>query len=178
MAGSTAFACIQDAILKPRDAVAVSGAAGGVGSFAVQLARESGAAVFGIAGPSSHEWLERHGVRPVVYGEGLLDNLQGFRIDAFIDTHGDLYVELATKLSIPKDRIVTAADFSAAHKYGAKSVSSGTITSGKVLADLASFIASGKLEVPVVKTLPLDEIHEAFRLLEHGHTHGKIVLIP
>lgn len=178
VAGSTAFACVQEAAIRPGDRVAVSGAAGGVGSIAVQLAREAGAEVVGIAGPSSHEWLERHGVKPVAYGEGLMDKLQDSGLHALIDTHGDGYVKLATELGIPRDRIVTIADFLAAREYGTKSVSSGTIMSGKVLADLASLIASGKLEVPVVKTFPLDEIREAFRLLERGHIHGKIVLIP
>jgi NADPH:quinone reductase-like Zn-dependent oxidoreductase len=51
--------------LKAGDTVAVAGAAGGVGTIAVQLARHEGATVIGIAGPSNDEWLTAHGVIPV-----------------------------------------------------------------------------------------------------------------
>jgi NADPH:quinone reductase-like Zn-dependent oxidoreductase len=57
IAGSTAYASVRAVSLKPGDAVAVSGAAGGVGSIAVQLARRAGAEVIGIAGPANHDWL-------------------------------------------------------------------------------------------------------------------------
>ena len=47
-----------------------SGAAGGVGSITVQLARRPGAEVIGIAGRTNHDWLTTHGIKPVTYGDG------------------------------------------------------------------------------------------------------------
>jgi hypothetical protein len=106
--------------LKPRDTVAVSAAAGGVGSIAVQLARRAGAKVIGIASPANHAWLSQNGVEAVAYGEGLADGLRKFGLNAFIDCHGGGYVNLAIELGVPKDRIDTIIDFAAAQQYGVK----------------------------------------------------------
>jgi NADPH-dependent curcumin reductase CurA len=64
IAGSTAYASVRAISLKGGDTVAISAAAGGVGSIAVQLATRAGAAVIGIASPANHEWLAAHGVKP------------------------------------------------------------------------------------------------------------------
>jgi NADPH:quinone reductase-like Zn-dependent oxidoreductase len=47
-----------------------------------------------------------------------------------------------------------------------------------VLGELAVLVAEGVLDVPIANTYPLDRVQDAFRELEHGHTRGKIVLIP
>src|SRR5271166_454603 len=107
VAGSTAYNSVRAVSLRAADTVAVSGAAGGVGSIAVQLARRAGASVIGIAGPTNHDWLAAHGVKPMAYGDGLADRLRGERIDAFIDAHGDGYVKLAVELGVQRDRINT-----------------------------------------------------------------------
>ena len=73
VAGTTAYAAVRAVALKPGDTVAVAGAAGGVGTIAVQLAKRAGATVLGIAGPSNDEWLTAHGVVPVNYGDGLAE---------------------------------------------------------------------------------------------------------
>src|SRR5215211_6560318 len=62
IAGTTAYAAVRSVELKPGDTVAVAGAAGGVGSIAVQLARREGATVLGIAGKKNDDWLTDHGV--------------------------------------------------------------------------------------------------------------------
>ena len=46
------------------------------------------------------------------------------------------------------------------------------------LAELARLIAAGELEVPIAAAFPLGDVRDAFRLLERGHTRGKIVLLP
>ena len=178
IAGTTAYACVRAVSLKAGDTVAVSGAAGGVGSIAVQLARRTGANVIGIAGPANHDWLVAHGAKPVAYGEGLSDRLRGTRIDAFIDAHGGGYVKLAVELGVPRDRINTIIDFAAAQEYGVKREGGQEAKNAKVLAELAGLIASGDLDVPIAATFPLDHVRDAFTLLEQGHTRGKIVLRP
>ena len=177
VAGSTAYASVRAVSLKRGDTVAVSGAAGGVGSIAVQLATRAGAEVIGIASPANHEWLTAHGVKPESYGADLADRLRKTRIDAFIDTHGGGYVKLAVELGVPRDRIQTIIDFAAAREYGVKSDGSSA-KSASMLAELAALIASGELEVPIAATFPLDQVRAAFSLLAQGHIRGKIVLVP
>jgi NADPH:quinone reductase-like Zn-dependent oxidoreductase len=178
VAGSTAFAAVRAVSLKPGDTVAVSGAAGGVGSITVQLAKRAAAEVIGIASPANHSWLAAHGIKPVAYEEGLLDRLREARIKAFIDTHGGGYVKLAIKLGVAPDRINTIIDFAAAREYGTRSEGSQSARNAAVLAELAALVASGNLEVPIAATFPLEDVRAAFRQLEQGHTRGKIVLLP
>ncbi|WP_020576749.1 NADP-dependent oxidoreductase [Actinopolymorpha alba] len=178
VAGSTAYASVRAVSVEPGDTLAVSGAAGGVGSIVVQLARRAGAEVIGIAGPANHDWLAAHGVRPVTYGEGLADRLREAGIDAFIDTYGDGYVKLAIDLGVSPERIDTIVDFAAPEEYGVKAEGSASARNAAVLAELAGQVASGDLEVPIAATFPLDDVRAAFKQLERGHTRGKIVLLP
>ncbi len=179
VAGTTAYAAVRAVDLKPGDRVAVAGAAGGVGSLAIQLARRAGAQVLGIAGPANHAWLAAHGAKPIEYGEGLADRLRGAGpIDAFIDTQGGGYVELALDLGVRPSRIDTVVDFDAPARYGVKAdgnMAGGTIA---VVAELARLVEAGELEVPIAATYPLTEVRAAFERLEQGHTRGKIVLEP
>src|SRR5580700_10281840 len=61
VAGTTAFAAVRSVNLSAGETVVVSGAAGGVGSLAVQLARNAGAKVIGLAGDANHKWLSKYG---------------------------------------------------------------------------------------------------------------------
>jgi len=178
VAGSAAYASVRAVSLKPGERVAVAGAAGGVGSIAVQLARRAGAEVIGIAGPANHDWLAGHGIKSMAYREGLAGRLREAGIDAFIDTHGDGYVKLAIALGVAPDRINTIIDFDAARQYGVKAEGTASVISSALLAELAGLVASDELEVPVAATFPLDDVRSAFELLEQGHTRGKIVLLP
>ena len=181
VAGTTAYAAVRSVALDTDDTVVVSGAAGGVGSIAVQLAKNADARVIGLAGAANHKWLSDHGVIPITYGDGVEDRIRaagGGKIDAFIDTFGGGYVELALKLGVAKSRINTIIDFAAAAKYGVKTEGSHEAANAEVLAQLAGLLAAGRLEIPIAKVYPLDEVREAYRELEQRHTRGKIVLEP
>jgi len=178
VAGSTAYTSVHAVSLKMGDTVAVSGAAGGVGSITVQLARRAGAEVIGIASLANHQWLAAHGIKPESYGADLADRLRKTKIDAFIDTHGGGYVKLAVELGVPRDRIQTIIDFAAVRDYGVKAEASNAARNASVLAELATLIASGDLEVPIAATFPLDQVRAAFSQLGQGHLRGKIVLLP
>ena len=182
VAGFTAWAMVRAVDLKPGDTVVVSGAAGGVGSLAVQLARRAGATVIGLAGPSNHDWLKRHDVIPVAYGDGVADRIRNAgpgRIDAFLDTFGGDYVELALNdLGVSKDRINTVVRFDAPAKYGVKAEGNAAGASAATLEELARLIAAKELELPIARTYPLAEVATAYAQLAKGHIRGKIVLIP
>ena len=180
VAGATAYAAVRAVTLTDGDTVAVSGAAGGVGSLAVQLARRAGATVIGIAGTANHDWLAGHGVIPVAYGDGVTERIQqaAAKLDAFIDTHGADYVQLALELGVEPSRIDTIADFEAVTRYGVKGEGNAAGASASVLAELAGLIASGQLELPVAGVYPLAQVQDAYRRLAQGHIRGKIVLVP
>lgn len=181
VAGSTAYAAVRSVGLRAGDTVVVSGAAGGVGSIAVQLARNGGATVIGLASDANRKWLTDHGVIHVTYGEGVEDRIRaasGGKVDAFIDTFGGGYVELAIHLGVAPTRIDTIIDFAAAEKYGVKTEGSFEAANAEVLGELTRLIADGRLEIPIAKVYPLAQVRDAYRELEQRHTRGKIVLQP
>jgi len=181
VAGTTAWASVKAVDVKEGDTVVVSGAAGGVGSIVVQLAKNAGAKVIGLAGEGNQQWLKDHGIIAVVYGEGQAERIKtaaNGKIDAFIDTFGQGYVELALELGVPADRINTIIDFEAVAKHHVKSDGSAKAANAQVLGELAGLIAAGKLDIPIAKTYPLTRVRDAYRDLLKRHTRGKIVLIP
>jgi NADPH:quinone reductase-like Zn-dependent oxidoreductase len=180
VAGTTAYAVVRAVSLKPGDVVAISGAAGGVGSLAVQLAGRAGATVIGIAGEANHEWLRSHDAIPVSYGDGVADRIRAAApaVDAFIDTYGADYVQLALALGIDRSRIDTIVYLDGIDRFGVKTDGNMAGASASTLAELAALIAAGELEVPIAATFPLSQVQDAYRELETGHTRGKIVLIP
>ncbi|BDT96429.1 NADPH:quinone reductase [Nocardia sputorum] len=81
----------------------------------------AGATVIGLASRHNHEWLRSNGVIPVAYSDRAIDRIKAAApggIDAFIDTHGGGYAELALALGVTVERIDAIADFAAAAKYG------------------------------------------------------------
>lgn len=99
-------------------------------------------------------------------------------VDAFIDTFGDGYVDLAVELGVRPERINTIRDWQAAARVGARTYGEGSAACAVVLGELARLAACGELEVPIARTYPLERVRDAFRELERGHTHGKVVLRP
>jgi NADPH:quinone reductase-like Zn-dependent oxidoreductase len=176
-----AYACVKAVAPKAGESVVVSGAAGGVGSVAVQLARRTGATVIGLASAHNHDWLRSRDIVPVAYGEGQADRVReaaGGTPDAFIDTFGVGYVDLAVELGVPVERINTITDFAAVERLGVKAQGTASVASGEVLREIASLVADGALEIPIARTYPLGDVREAYDDLARRKTRGKIVLIP
>ena len=188
VAGFTAWAAVRAVGVSEGDVVVVSGASGGVGSIAVQLATRAGAVrVWGLSSEANAEWLMKHGVLPVPYAPTdnqswaekikLLDSTH--KADAFIDTYGGEYVEAAlNELGVLPERVDTIVRFDAVEKYGVKSEGNAVGASAGTLAELAGLIAAGELDVPIAATYPLAAVRQAYEQLEGGHVHGKIVLVP
>lgn len=181
VAPMAAYACVSAVAPRAGETVVVSAAAGGVGSIAVQLARRTGASVIGLASERNHAWLRSHDITPVTYGEGQAERIRGAAgapIDAFIDTFGGGYVDLAVELGVATERINTISDFAAVQRLGVKAEGSSSIASAAVLRELLGLVADGALEVPIARTFPLSEVREAYQELAKRDTHGKIVLVP
>jgi NADPH:quinone reductase-like Zn-dependent oxidoreductase len=182
VAGTTAYAAVRAVGAGPGDTVVVSGAAGGVGSLTVQLARLAGATVIGLAGESNHQWLLEHGAIPVAYGDGVggrIREVTDDHVDALIDTFGGGYVALAVEeLGVAPERVDTIIDWAAAEQYGVKTEGTAAAASAEVLAQLVELVDAGRLEVPIARVYPLEEVRDAYRELERRHTRGKIVLVP
>jgi NADPH:quinone reductase-like Zn-dependent oxidoreductase len=181
VAGMAAYASVQAVSPQAGETVVVSAAAGGVGSVAVQLARNTGAKVIGLAGEQNHDWLRARGIVPVTYGDGQAERIRvaaDGTVDAFIDTFGGGYVELAVELGVSPERINTIADFDAVERLGVKGQGTHAIATATLLAELAALVADGRLEIPIARTYPLAQVRDAFEELAARHTHGKIVLLP
>jgi NADPH:quinone reductase-like Zn-dependent oxidoreductase len=179
--GATAYAAVRAVAPQSGETVAVSAAAGGVGSLVVQLLALQGVRVLGIASSANAEWLRAHGVEPVEYGDGLAARLRQAApdgVDAFIDLFGPDYVQLAVDLGVPRERINTIISFAKAAEVGAKTEGSAEASTPTVLQEIADLIASGALDFDVAASYPLDRVVDAFEELEQRHTHGKIVLLP
>ena len=179
--GLAGLASVQAVAPQAGETVVVSAAGGGVGSVAVQLARRTGATVIGLAGEHNHDWLRRHDIIPVTYGEGQADRIRAAadgKVDAFIDTFGGGYVDLAIELGVAPQRINTIIDYDAVQRHGVKAQGTHAIATAALLAELAGLVAGGRLEIPIARTYPLDQVQDAFRELEQRRTHGKIVLLP
>jgi NADPH2:quinone reductase len=180
--GVTAYAAAEAVGAGPGDTVVVSAAAGGVGSVTVQLLTTRGADVIGIASAANADWLRSVGVTPVEYGDDVAERIQAAApggVDAFIDTFGPEYIELALELGVDKDRIDTITAFAAAKEHGVKREGSQSPSDVRaVLAEMAELVAKGTITVPIASTYPLSDVQAAYTELANGHTHGKIVLIP
>jgi NADPH:quinone reductase-like Zn-dependent oxidoreductase len=177
MAGLGAIRAVEP---RAGETIVISGASGGVGFTAAQLALRAGARVIGLTSDAHFDLLRHHGIEPVRYGDGEQDRILAAtgRADAFIDTVGGGYLDLALDLGVPKDRIDTVVDYRGAEEKGVKSL--GTTDAGGLpaLAELAALAATGDLHIPIAARYPLTAVRDAYRALADRKTHGRIVLHP
>jgi len=157
IAPMAALASVRAIASATGETVVVSGAAGGVGSVAVQLAKRTGATVIGLASAHNHAWLRAQGVIPISYGEGQADRIRAAangQIDAFIDTFGSGYVALALALGVTPGRINTIIDLAAAQEHGVPFISGADVTNTEALGELAVLLVTGALEIPIARVYP------------------------
>ncbi len=174
VAARTAAAAL--AVMEPGvgETLLVGGAAGGVGTFAVQLARIAGARVIGTASEKSFEYLRGLGAEPVTYGDGLgerVERLAPHGISAAIDLFGTETARLALDLGVPAARVSMIAG----QLPGVTTVAGFQAVAG-TLERVAALIAEGKLRVPIAATYPIERIREAVALQASRHVQGKVVV--
>ncbi|MFD3699154.1 NADP-dependent oxidoreductase [Streptomyces sp. NPDC058646] len=175
LAGLTAYQVLTRLGTGKDDTVLIHGAAGGVGSFGVQIALSLGARVIGTASPRNHDRLRQLGAEPVAYGDGLASRVLGL---------------LPEGVTVVADFVggVLAVTREVLHDDGRHaSIADPTVTGsggewmwvrpvGTDLAELARLADAGQLTVTVAETFPLSGLAAAFELSQAGHTAGKIVI--
>jgi NADPH:quinone reductase-like Zn-dependent oxidoreductase len=156
----------------------IDGAAGGVGSVAVQLAVARGARVVGTGSPENHEFLTRLGAVPTTYGEGLPERLGGGRVDLALDVAGAGSLPELVALTGSAAAVVTLADLTGPG-LGVR-LSTGDLggepTGRHGLAQAVALSEQGRFHVPLRAVFPLAGAAEAHELAARGPRHGKIVL--
>ena len=157
--------------------VLLEGAAGGVGSAAVEVAIARGATVIGTASETHHEFLRSLGATPVTYGEGLAARVAAAApdgVDAALDLAGS--GSLADLVAIVGDpaKVATVADFTAA-ALGV-TVVQGDANASANLALAAELGTSGSYTPRVEATYPVEQVAEAHARVQAGHSQGKVVL--
>ncbi len=174
IAGSTAAAAID--VVRPGagDTVLIGGAAGGVGVFAVQLARIAGARVIGTGSEASADALRALGAEPVTYGDGLVERVRGLApggVTAAIDLYGTETVDVARELGVPDERITLIAGV-----VPGITSANGSHAAPGALDEIARLVAGGELVVPISARFPVEEIRAAVELQASRHARGKIVV--
>jgi NADPH:quinone reductase-like Zn-dependent oxidoreductase len=176
----TAARALDQLGLEGGSTLLVSGASGGVGSAAVQLAVARGARVIGTASPANQDYLRSLGADPVTYGEGMAERVRALApdgVDLALDVAGSGVLPELIELAGGPEHVVTVADVAGAQRYSVRFSRGDAGRALYVLSEIGELIESGRLSVPAVHTFPLAEIAEAHRVGEHGHVRGKLVLL-
>lgn len=177
LAGLTAYQALVHALaVGEGDVVLVSGASGGVGSFAVQIAVSRGARVIGTASEGNHDYVRSLGAEPTTYGDGLLDRLRALApggLDAAFDLFGGDDLTAATSLLHDRTRVASVADASVTEQGGHYVF---VRPSAPDLDALTALADAGTLHVEVAETFPLERAADAHRAVEGGHVRGKVVV--
>lgn len=175
VAGQTAERILALLNVTSGETLLIHGAAGAVGTMAVQLAVARGATVIGTASKANHDYIAALGAVPTTYGDGLVARVRELApngVDAVFDVAGKGALPDSIELRGGTDRIVTIADPDAG-RHGIPFSSGG----GDVdLSDLAERVVAGTLEVTIAGTYPLADVATAHRVIEGGHARGKLVL--
>jgi NADPH:quinone reductase-like Zn-dependent oxidoreductase len=178
VAGTTAYAAVEAVHIQPGETIVVSGAAGGVGGIASQLALLKGATVVGIANPAYHTWLTERGISPIGYTGDVMATIQSStdHVDAFIDTSGHGYVKAAIDIGVDPSRINTIIDFQAVEQYHVSAKGGADAASTSVLGELLQYISEGKIAVPIARTFSVDDVRDAYTYMDTKHDIGKVTL--
>jgi NADPH2:quinone reductase len=176
LAGLTALQTLERAGVGAGQTVLIHGAAGGVGSFGVQLARRLGARVVGTASERNHAYLRDLGAEPVVYGEGLVPAAREIAPRGSTSSSTSSAARRWTR----RPTCSPTAASSPRSPTPARAPSSAATTCGCVRTHRSSVSwlssSAGELRVEIAATYPLDEAAAAYAALEEGHTRGKIVV--
>jgi NADPH:quinone reductase-like Zn-dependent oxidoreductase len=190
--GYTALQAVRDhGKVAAGQSVLVIGAGGGVGSFAVQIAKADGAEVTGVCGTGKTELVRSIGADRVIdyTKEDFTD--EGNRYDVILDIAGNRSLSRLRRSLTPRGTLVIVGGEDAGNWLGIRRQLRATALSPFVRQTLGFFVAkqrsedleelsklleTGAVESVVDRTFPLDEVPDAIRYLRGGHVRGKIVI--
>ncbi|SDW61599.1 NADP-dependent oxidoreductase [Celeribacter indicus] len=174
----TAARSLDEAGAKAGDTVLLSGAAGGVGTAAIQIARARAMTVIGTASEPKHDYLRSLGAIPTTYGPGLADRVRDLApegVDVAIDIAGSDIIPELIGIVGDASRVLSIADFTAPEQ-GAKFSTTPQEHPERALEEAARLYSEGALRLKVERAFPLAQVGEAQALSETGHVTGKIVV--
>ncbi|MFD7501475.1 NADP-dependent oxidoreductase [Streptomyces sp. NPDC059850] len=156
----------------------IEGAAGGVGTTAIQLAAARGATVIGTAREANHAFLTGLGATPTTYGPGLADRVAApGGVDAVLDAAGSGSLPDLVAIAGDARRVVSVADMAAQdHGVHLTWAGSGDAPGNDGLAVAAALAEEGRFRVPLHEVFPLADAAKAHELSATGRVRGKIVL--
>lgn len=175
--GQTAHTALEELRIAPGETLLINGAAGAVGTAAVQIAQAQGVKVIGTASPGNHAYLTSLGAIPVPYGEGMADHIRALfpeGVDAMLDAAGGDGLVIGTGLVHNRNRVGTIVAFDEAEVLGIIGIRSKR--SAERLAALVKLYEAHKLRIHVRSVYPLDRAADAHREVELGHGRGKVVI--
>lgn len=176
--GQGAHMVLRELGVGPGDTVLISAAAGGLGTFSVQLARAWGATtVIGTASDANHDYLRSLGAVPVAYGEGLVERVRAVApggVDAALDAAGPDALRAAVELTKDKDRVITMVAMDTAKELGLRDWSA--TRSAARLTELTALWEQGALKLHIRAAYPLERAADAHRDVGSGHGRGKVVI--
>jgi len=179
-AGGTAWIALDRLGLVEGETLLLHAAAGGVGTFAAQLAVSRGVRVIGTASAANHDYLRGLGVTPVLYGDGLGERVRSLapnRVDAVLDASGRGEIPVSIELAGGPERVLSLVAFDYADSgIQLHDTSAGNPT--RALHDILTLLGEGRLQVPIAGTYPLSAAAKALDESRSGHTRGKSVLLP
>jgi NADPH:quinone reductase-like Zn-dependent oxidoreductase len=188
---STAYQALRSLGVEEGTRLLIHGGTGGVGQAAVQFAVAWGARVFATASSPNHPRLVELGAVPLSYGDGLVERVREAApdgIDVVLDGAGtDEALEASFELVSDRSRIGTIVVGARAAELGIRAWSGGSpvpLTDEELwlraegVPAAIELASTGRFDVEITERLPLSRAAEAHRLIEQGHTRGKIVLIP
>ncbi|RMB80633.1 NADP-dependent oxidoreductase [Streptomyces shenzhenensis] len=179
--GITAWEVLHKLKLSAGETLLVHAAAGGVGTFAVQLAVARGARVIGTASERNHEQLRSFGAEPVSYGKGLVDRVRAISprgVDAVLDASGRGEIPDSIELAGGPTRVLSLVAFDATSTGIQIHMTEPGAGGPEALRDILALIEAGRLRVPISGTYPLDEVAAALEASRSGHPGGKLVVLP
>ncbi|QIS02164.1 zinc-binding dehydrogenase [Nocardia brasiliensis] len=172
----TALRTLRMVDVRAGQTLLVSGAAGGVGSAVLQIARERGITVIGTAGAANLDYVRGLGALATTYGDGWVERVRRLgRVDAALDLNGTGVLRGLLDLTGSPDKVVTIADLEAP-MLGIRFAGVGG-SMPDALAVAVDLIARKKLYIPVAQSYSLADAAAAHADSQSGHTRGRRVLL-
>ncbi|WP_030660253.1 NADP-dependent oxidoreductase [Streptomyces cellulosae] len=178
VAAATAYDGVRQLGLPAGATLLVTGAGGGVGAAAVQIARSFGLSVVGVASEGKKDFVEALGAVHVPSGPGWAERVRAAARDGVAGVYdlvgGEVLAESAGLLA-DRTRLITAgAPPEEVERLGGARVARAR--NAAVLEAVAQLVVNGDLDPHVTGTFPLDRAGEALRTVEDGHARGKVVI--